>query len=214
MTRPWPRSGKPSATNRRGPAIWTLTLLIEAAARSGHPQLAGQALELLVETTRASGTDWALGMEALCRALLSDGDAAERLYREAIERLASALLRVQFARAHLLYGEWLRRQNRRVDAREQPRVAHQMLTAMGVEGFAERARQELLATGETVRKRKVDMLTDLTAQEAQIAKLARDGRTNQEISTQMFISPRTVEWHLGNVFTKLGITSRKQLRTG
>ncbi len=138
--------------------------------------------------------------------------AAERLYREAIKRLGRATIRVQFARAHLLYGEWLRRQSRRVDAREQLRVAHQMLTEMGVEGFAERARQELLATGETVRKRTVETLAELTAQEAQIAKLARDGRTNQEISTQLFISPRTVEWHLGNVFTKLGITSRKQLR--
>jgi DNA-binding CsgD family transcriptional regulator len=197
---------------KEGPAIWTLTELIEAAARSGQPQLAGHALELLAETTRASGTDWALGMEALCRALVSDGDAAERRYREAIERLAPARLRVQFARAHLLYGEWLRRQNRHVDAREQLRIAYQMLTAMGMEGFAERARQELLATGETVRKRTVETLAELTAQEAQIARLARDGRTNQEISTQMFISPRTVEWHLGNVFTKLGITSRKQLR--
>ena len=195
-----------------GPAIWTLTELIQAAVRSGQPQLAGHALELLVETTRAAGTDWGLGMQALCRALLSDGDAAELLYREAIERLGRATIRVQLARAHLLYGEWLRREERRIDAREQLRVAHQMMTEMGIEGFADRARQELLATGETVRKRTVDTLADLTAQESQIAKLARDGRTNQEIGGQLFISPRTVEWHLGNVFTKLGITSRKDLR--
>jgi DNA-binding CsgD family transcriptional regulator len=196
---------------QEGPAIWTLTELIQAAARCGELQLADHALELLVETTRASGTDWALGMEALCRAVLSDGDAAERLYLEAIERLAPAQLRVQFARAHLLYGEWLRHQNRRVDAREHLLIAHQMLTAMGVEGFAERARHELLAIGETVRKHTVETSAELTAQEVQIAKLARRGRTNQEIGTQMFISPRTVEWHLGNVFTKLGITSRKEL---
>jgi DNA-binding CsgD family transcriptional regulator len=127
-------------------------------------------------------------------------------------------MRADLGRAHLVYGEWLRRENRRVDALEQLRVAHEMLTAMGMEGFADRARRELMATGETVRKRTVDTLTDLTdladltAQEAQIAKLARDGRTNQEIGSQLFISPRTVEWHLGNVFTKLGITSRKGLR--
>ena len=121
-------------------------------------------------------------------------------------------MRAELARAHLLYGEWLRRENRRIDAREQLRASYQMLTVMGMEGFAERARRELLATGETVRKRTVETLTDLTAQEAQIAKLARDGHTNQEIAAQLFISPRTVEWHLGNVFTKLGITSRKDLR--
>ena len=121
-------------------------------------------------------------------------------------------MRAELARAHLVYGEWLRRENRRIDARDQLRVAHEMLTDMGVEGFAERARRELLATGETVRKRTVETLTDLTAQEAQIARLARDGRTNQEIGSQLFISPRTVEWHLGNVFNKLGITSRKDLR--
>jgi DNA-binding CsgD family transcriptional regulator len=134
------------------------------------------------------------------------------LYREAIERLGHTWARAELARAHLLYGEWPRRENRRTQAREQLRVAHEMLTAMGMEGFADRARAELLATGATVRKRTVDTLTDLTPQEAQIAKLARDGRTNQEIGSQLFISPRTVEWHLGNVFTKLGITSRKDLR--
>ncbi len=166
----------------------------------------------LSESTGISGTDWALGVEARSRALLSEGEAADRLYREAIERLGRTRTRAELARAHLLYGEWLRRENRRTEAREQLRVSYQMLTAMGMEGFAERARRELLATGETVRKRTVETLTDLTAQEAQIAKLARDGHSNQEIAAQLFISPRTVEWHLGNVFTKLGITSRKDLR--
>jgi ATP/maltotriose-dependent transcriptional regulator MalT len=166
----------------------------------------------LSQATSVSGGDWALGVEARSRALLSEGETADRLYREAIERLGRTRMRVDLARAHLVYGEWLRRENRRTEAREQLRSAYQMLTAMGMEGFADRARRELLATGETVRKRTVDTLTDLTAQEAQIAKLARDGRTNQEIGSQLFISPRTVEWHLGNVFTKLGITSRKDLR--
>jgi DNA-binding CsgD family transcriptional regulator len=166
----------------------------------------------LSQSTRASGTDWALGVEARSRALLTDGESADPLYLEAIERLGRTRMRAELARAHLVYGEWLRRENHRTEAREQLRSAYQMLTAMGMEGFADRARRELLATGETVRKRTVDTLTDLTAQEAQIAKLARDGRTNQEIGSQLFISPRTVEWHLGNVFTKLGITSRKDLR--
>jgi len=166
----------------------------------------------LSQSTRASGTDWALGVEARSRALLSEGDTADRLYREAIERHGRTRMRAELARAHLVYGEWLRRENRRTEARDHLRAAHEMLADMGMEGFAERARGELLATGETVRKRTVDTLTDLTAQEAQIAKLARDGRTNQEIGSQLFISPRTVEWHLGNVFTKLGITSRKDLR--
>jgi ATP/maltotriose-dependent transcriptional regulator MalT len=166
----------------------------------------------LAESTSVSGTDWALGVEARSRALLSEGEAADRLYREAIERLGRTRMRAELARAHLLYGEWLRRENRRIDAREQLHAAYQMLTATGMDGFAERARRELLATGETVRKRTVDTLTDLTAREAQIAKLARDGHTKQEIAVQLFISPHTVEWHLGNVFTKLGIASRKDLR--
>ncbi len=196
---------------KEGPAIWTLTELIEAAARSGQPQLAGHALELLVETTHASGTDWALGMEARCRALLSDGDAAERLYREAIERLAHARLRVQFARAHLLYGEWLRRERRRLDARERLRTAHEMFTEMGVEAFAGRAERELLATGERVRKRSVETREELTSHEAQVARLARDGLSNAEIGERLFISQHTVAYHLRNVFSKLGITSRNEL---
>jgi DNA-binding CsgD family transcriptional regulator len=192
--------------------MWALPELIEAAVRTSNTGVAAGALERLAESTSVSGTDWALGVEARSRALLSAGEAADRLYLEAIERLGRTPMRTELARAHLLYGEWLRRENRRTDARGQLRSAYQMLTAMGMEGFAERARRELLATGETVRKRTVETLTDLTAQEAQIAKLARDRHTNQEIADQLFISPRTVEWHLGNVFTKLGITSRKGLR--
>jgi DNA-binding CsgD family transcriptional regulator len=191
---------------------WGLVELVEAAARCGLSERATDAGRRLSESTSASGSDWALGVEARSRALLSGGETADRLYREAIERLGRTRMRVDLARAHLVYGEWLRRESRRTDAREQLRVAHEMLTDMGMEGFADRARRELLATGEVVRKRTVDTLTDLTAQEAQIAKLARDGRTNQEIGSHLFISPRTVEWHLGNVFTKLGITSRKDLR--
>ena len=193
-------------------SMWALPELIEAAVRTSNTEVAAGALERLAESTSVSGTDWALGVEARSRALLSEDETADRLYREAIERLGRTRMRAELARAHLLYGEWLRRENRRIDAREQLRASYQMLTAMGLDGFAERARRELLATGETVRKRTVETLTDLTAQEAQIAKLARDGRTNQEIAAQLFISPRTVEWHLGNVFTKLGITSRKDLR--
>jgi DNA-binding CsgD family transcriptional regulator len=193
-------------------SMWALPELIEAAVRTRNTEVSAGALERLAESTSVSGTDWALGIEVRSRALLSEGEAADRLYREAIERLGRTRMRAELARAHLLYGEWLRRENRRIDAREQLRASYQMLTVMGMEGFAERARRELLATGETVRKRTVETLTDLTAQEAQIAKLARDGHTNQEIAAQLFISSRTVEWHLGNVFTKLGITSRKDLR--
>jgi DNA-binding CsgD family transcriptional regulator len=191
---------------------WGLVELIEAAARCGLPERATDAVRRLSESTSASGSDWALGIEARSRALLSEGDTADRLYREAIERFGRTRMGAELARAHLVYGEWLRRENRRIGARDQLRVAYEMLTDMGMEGFADRARRELLATGETVRRRTVDTLTDLTAQEAQIAKLARDGRTNQEIGSQLFISPRTVEWHLRNVFAKLGITSRKDLR--
>jgi ATP/maltotriose-dependent transcriptional regulator MalT len=149
---------------------------------------------------------------ARSRALLAVGEDAEGLYLEAIERLGRTRIRAELARAHLLYGEWLRRQGRRRDAREQLRTAHQMLDAMGITGFAERARKELAATGETARKRTIETATELTAQEALIARLARSGRSNPEISTQLFISPRTVEWHLRKVFTKLGISSRRELR--
>ena len=142
---------------------------------------------------------------------MSQGKAAEACYREAIDRLGRSQLRPELARAHLLYGEWLRREGRRPDARVQLRTAHEMLAAMGAEAFAERARRELLATGETVRKRTLETLHELTAQEASIARLARDGRTNPEIGAQFFLSARTVEWHLGKVFTKLGVSSRREL---
>ena len=191
---------------------WALIELIEAAARNGTTELATDALERLSETTRASGTDWALGVEARSRALLSEADAAERLFREAIERLARTRIRAELARACLLYGEWLRRENRRMDAREQLRAAHDTFSRIGAAGFAERARRELLATGETVRKRADETRGELTAQEAQIARLASEGRTNPEIGTELFLSPRTVEWHLRKVFTKLGISSRRELR--
>jgi DNA-binding CsgD family transcriptional regulator len=193
-------------------SMWALPELVEAATRCGNSQLAAHALERLAETTRPGGTDFGLGMEARSRALVSEGAAAEKLYREAIDRLGRTQLRPELARAHLLYGEWLRRAGRRIDAREHLREAYEMLTAMGVEGFAERSRRELLATGETVRKRRVETTGDLTEQEAQIARLARDGLSNPEISTQLFLSPRTVEWHLRKVFAKLGISSRRQLR--
>jgi DNA-binding CsgD family transcriptional regulator len=190
---------------------WSLVELIEAGVRSGATEATSAALDRLSDRTRASGTDWALGIEAGSRALVSDGRSAEPLYREAIERLARSRGVVHLARARLLYGEWLRREHRRVDAREQLRAAHEMFAAMGAEAFAERARGELLATGETVRKRTIETRDDLTAQEVQVARLARDGHTNPEIGAQLFISPRTVEWHLRNVFTKLGIRSRREL---
>ena len=158
-----------------------------------------------------AGTDFALGLEARSRALLSDGETAERLYREAIDRLGRKPRRPELARSRLLYGEWLRREGRRVDARAQLRVAHDQFTSIGMEAFAERARKELLATGEKVRKRTVETRDDLTAQERQIAELARDGLSNPEIGARLFLSPRTVEWHLRKVFGKLGIRSRYEL---
>jgi DNA-binding CsgD family transcriptional regulator len=156
-------------------------------------------------------TDWALGIEARVHALLSEGDAADGYYRDSIERLGHTPARVELARAHLLYGEWLRRGRRRVDARQQLRTAHDMLATMGIEAFAERARRELLATGETARKRSVETADELTAQEAQIARLARNGLSNPEIGARLFISPRTVQYHLRKVFTKLDIASRSEL---
>jgi DNA-binding CsgD family transcriptional regulator len=191
---------------------WGLSELIEAAVRCRATELATEALERLCETTGASGTDWALGVEARSRALLSDADAAERLYCEAIDRLDRTRIRVDLARARLLYGEWLRREGRRVEAREQLRSAHDMFATIGMEAFAERARRELIGTGGKVRKRSVDTRGQLTPQEEQIARLARNVLSNPEIGAQLFISVRTVEWHLHNVFTKLGISSRQQLR--
>jgi DNA-binding CsgD family transcriptional regulator len=194
-----------------GIASWALPELVEAAVRCGEPQRAARALRRLADITRAGATDWGLGVEAMSEALLSDGEAAERRYREAIERLGRARVAAVLARAHLVYGEWLRRERRRLDAREHLRIAHEMLTSMGMAAFAERARRELAATGETARARTVETSGQLTAQESQIAQLARDGLSNPEIGAQLFISPRTVEYHLHKVFSKLDITSRAQL---
>ena len=186
-----------------------LVEVIEAGVRSDRRDDAAAALEPLSERTQASGTEWALGIQARCHALLSDD---ESLYQQSVERLAHSRAAFELARSRLLYGEWLRREHRRVDAREQLRAAHEMFTQIGAEAFAERARRELAATGETVRKRTVDTLDELTTQEAQVARLAAQGHTNPEIGAQLFISPRTVEYHLRKVFTKLDISSRKELR--
>ena len=191
---------------------WTLVEMVEAAIRNDARKTAAHALFQLEERTTAAGTDWALGVLARSNALLSSGGTAEDFYREAIERLGSGRIAVHLARAHLVYGEWLRRENRRLDAREQLRIAHDMLHAMGANGFAERARRELLATGETARERTAATSADLTPQEAQIARLAAEGRTNPEIGSELFISPRTVEYHLSKVYTKLGVRSRRELR--
>jgi DNA-binding CsgD family transcriptional regulator/tetratricopeptide (TPR) repeat protein len=192
-------------------SIWALPELIEAAARTGNTCVAPGALERLAETTQAGGTDFGLGLEARSRALLSRGDAAEGCYREAIDRLGRTRLRPELARAHLLYGEWLRREGRRVDAREQLRPAHGMLAAIGMEAFAERARRELIATGGTARKRRVETRDQLTPQEELVARLARGGLSNPQIGAQLFLSARTVEWHLRKVYTKLGVGSRHEL---
>jgi DNA-binding CsgD family transcriptional regulator len=185
--------------------------LIEAAVRCGEPQVAERALGRLAGNTRASGTEWALGIEARSRALLSDGDVAESLYREAIARLGRTRVRMQLARSHLLYGEWLRREGRRLHAREQLRAAYEMFTGMGIEAFAARAEGELLDTGERARTRAVETREELTVQEAQIARLAADRLSNAEIGARLIISPHTVAYHLRKVFAKLGITSRNQL---
>jgi ATP/maltotriose-dependent transcriptional regulator MalT len=185
--------------------------LIEAAVRTGNAELAARVLTRLREQTDATEADWALGIAARSRALVSDGAVAEDLYREAIDRFGRTRLRLELARAHLVYGEWLRRQSRRVDARAQLRLAHDMLSEMGADAFAERARRELLATGETVRRRVPETLDELTPQETEIARLASTGLTNPEIGAQLFLSPRTIEWHLRKVYGKLGISSRKAL---
>jgi DNA-binding CsgD family transcriptional regulator len=205
--------------------MWALAELVEAAVRSGNMSMAGDAVARLSETTQAGGTDWGLGIEARSRALLTEGGAAkdgsakdgsaDDLYADAIDRLGRTRLRPELARAHLLYGEWLRRENRRADAREQLRTAHGMFDEIGMEAFAERARRELQATGETARKRTgpaaVEASQELTAQEMQVALLARDGLSNPEIGARLFISSHTVQYHLSKVFAKLGITSRGQL---
>jgi DNA-binding CsgD family transcriptional regulator len=193
-------------------SMWALPEQIEAASRTGDTGIAGDALTRLAQFTQAGGTDFGLGVEARCRALLSDGESAQSLYREAIDRLGRTRLRPELARAHLLYGEWLRRQNRRTDAREQLRTAHDMLAAIGMEAFAERAGNELLAAGGIVRRPMAESASALSAKEAHIARLAADGHTNPEIAAQLFLSARTVEWHLRKIFTKLGIGSRRELR--
>jgi DNA-binding CsgD family transcriptional regulator len=204
-----------AAKDPRGMGLWIRDSFefVEAAVRSGQPERAAEPLARLGEIAQAAGTDWALGSYERAAAMVAEGATAERLYREAIGHLSRVPGAETLARAHLLYGEWLRREHRRVDAREQLRIAHTMLSDMGMEAFADRARRELLATGETVRKRTVETLDELTPQEVQVARLAAGGRTNPEIGAQLFLSPRTVEWHLSKVFGKLGISSRKQLRS-
>jgi DNA-binding CsgD family transcriptional regulator len=194
-------------------SVWAAIELLEAATRSDEPELARAAHERIAAATAVAPSDWALGIRARSDALLSEGETAERLYREAIERLSRTRLRPELARAHLLHGEWLRRDGRRKDARTQLRTAHRMFTDIGMEAYAERAGRELQATGETVRKRRAETRDDLTAQERQIALLARDGLSNPEIGARLFLSPRTVEWHLRKVFAKLGIGSRRELTT-
>jgi DNA-binding CsgD family transcriptional regulator len=190
---------------------WVLLELIEAGARSNAREAASEALDRLEEWTRAGGTDWALGVRARSAALLSEGDQADGLYHEAIELLGRGRISVHLARAQLVYGEWLRRENRRADARVQLRAAHDAFSHIAADAFAERALHELLATGETARKRTDEARADLTPQEAQVARLAQDGLSNPEIGAQLFISPRTVQYHLRKVFRKLNITSRYQL---
>ena len=190
---------------------WGLSEVVEPATRIGRTDVATDALDRLARKARATRTHWALGIEARSRALVSERREAERLYREAIEHLRRTRVRAEHARAHLLYGEWLRRENRRLDARATLRAAHDQFISMGMEAFAQRARSELVATGEKVRKRTVETRDDLTAQERQVAELARDGLSNPEIGARLYLSPRTVEWHLHKVFTKLGIRSRREL---
>jgi DNA-binding CsgD family transcriptional regulator len=200
-----------SAQDELPPSMWSLPELVEAAARSGKLELAADALDRLRQRTQAAGTEWALGLEARCAALLSDGATAEGLYREAIERLGRCRGALDLARARLLYGEWLRRGARRVDAREELRSARASFTKMGAEAFAGRAERELLATGENSRKRSIETGDDLTPHEARIARMARDGASNQDIATELFVSRKTVEYHLHKVFSKLGISTRQQL---
>jgi DNA-binding CsgD family transcriptional regulator len=195
-----------------GLSTWMLGELVEASVRSGRLDIAATAARGLEQRTRASARDWALGIQAQSRALLSARDDAEIFYTEALERLGGGGIALHHARTQLLYGEWLRRRRRRVHAREQLRAAHATFTRARAAGFAERAQRELSATGARARRRVVETRDELTAQEAQIARLAGDGHTNPEIGTELFISPRTVEWHLRKVFTKLGIRSRRQLR--
>jgi DNA-binding CsgD family transcriptional regulator len=202
----------------RPPADWgthlTLHELIEAAVRIGQPEAAVETMVRISESAQASGTDWALGIESRSRALLATGRAAETLYLDAIERLDRSPVRPEAARAHLVYGEWLRRTDRRVDARHHLRVADDEFSAMGMDAFADRTRRELSATGETVRRRSVETAQQLTSQELQIARLAAAGGTNREIGSQLYLSVRTVEWHLRKVFMKLEVRNRRELSAG
>jgi DNA-binding CsgD family transcriptional regulator len=206
-----PLAERASARDQLTVSIWSLPEALEAAVRCGRSEAAAAAFGRLTERTQAAGTDLALGIDARSRALLHDGAVAEELYREAVDRLARCRLAPDRARAHLLYGEWLRRERRRVDAREQLRAAHDQFTSIGMTAFAERARHELLATGEHVHKRTAETREDLTVQERQIARLARDGLSNVEIGARLFISQHTVAYHLRKVFSKLGVTRRHQL---
>jgi len=190
---------------------WGLGELAEAATRCGRTDLAYAAVDRLARKARATQTDWALGIAARSRALVSEGDDAERAFGEAIERLGRTRVRAELARAHLLYGEWLRREGRRRDARAELHRARELFTAMGMAAFAARAGGEQGATGEHVRRGGAETRDELTAQQTQIAELARDGLSNAEIGARLFLSPRTVEWHLHHVFSKLGISSRRQL---
>ena len=192
-------------------SAWALSELVEAGVRSGNVELASSALERLKVHTSDTGQPWARAVELRAAALICEGERADGLYREAIEQLGRTRLRPEIARLHLLYGEWLRRAGRRMDARAQLRIAHDEFTSIGMDAFAERAHRELTASGETARKRTVETRDDLTGQERQIAELARDGLSNPEIGARLFLSPRTVEWHLRHVFGKLGIRSRHEL---
>jgi DNA-binding CsgD family transcriptional regulator len=200
------------ANEHLGFLLWALPELVEASARSGSLDTARAALCRIEQRTAAAPTDPTLGIEARSRALLNDGDEADALYRDACQHFSGGRVALQLARTHLLYGEFLRRNGRRTDARSQLRVAHEAFSSAGAAGFAERARRELLATGETVRRRTVEARDDLTAQEEQIAVLAGRGYTNGEVGAELFLSPRTIEWHLRKVFVKLGIRSRRELR--
>jgi len=192
-------------------AAWAMVELIEAGARLGELEAAGKVARRFAQIAGAASTDWAIGVNARSHALLCAGTTAEELYGDAIALLGRSQMRIDLARAHLLYGEWLRREDRRTDARTQMRAAYDMFTSMGLEAFAERTRRELLATGAHVDAQRVQMLDELTAQERQIARLARDGLSNPEIGARLFLSQHTVAYHLRKVFDKLGIHSRREL---